>query len=306
MKRTLLFIVVLCSALTARAELSSMLELSIGGGWSSLGYKVSNDGLVKGQQQGSYGFDAHIGYGLMFNRYIGLGIGADFAHYGSTVKLGGTAMWQGVTDTDGERYDHSTEINKWKDVQDIFMVEIPLSVYFRVPMAGGNSWFSAVVGAKVGIPVISGAKYSGELTHTAGYEPWQLILQDVRGHGFYSSEMSDKYSISQKTSYAAFAKIGLETALDKKQRICLYGHIYATYYFANTLKFSGLSKELGFINDSKDPSMQEAHYFMQDYTSILDTKLVKQKSCPIGIGVEIGVRFRFPHPKKYPCHCDRN
>lgn len=309
MKKFILAILMTTATLSIRAELSSMFELSVGGGWSSLGYKVNNNGqpLLTVKQAGSYGLTAHLGYGLMFNQYIGLGIGADFSRYGATTKISGTAQWKGVTDTDGELYDHLTDINNWKDVQEVYMVEIPLSVYFRAPLQDGRSWFSAVIGAKVGIPVLSNAKYSGELRHTAFYEPWQLtLLDDVRGHGFYSSEMSSSYSISPLTSYAAFAKIGLETALDKKKKVYLYGHIYANYYFTNTLKFQDPQKDLGFINDSQDQALQAAHYFMQDYTSILDTKMTNGKAMPISIGIEIGVRFRIPHPKHYPCHCIKN
>jgi len=307
MKRAQLVILLILSTLMVRAQLSSMLEFSAGGGWSSLGYKVGsgNQELLNVQQTGSYGFTAHIGYGLMFNKYVGLGIGADFSRYGSTAKLGGATQWKGVLDTDGERYDHTTEISNWKDAQALYMLEVPLSVYLRAPLPNEKSWFSAVVGAKVGIPMMSSGKYSGDLMHTAGYEPWQLVLQDVRGHGFYSSSMSNNYSLSPRISCAAFAKVGFETALDKKQKLFFFGHIYATYYFLNTLNFSDQAKDLGFINDSEDNAMRQAHYFMDEYTSILDTKHVNQKSMPIGVGIELGLRVRFPHKHKN-CHCNRD
>lgn len=308
MKKLLFTIVCLATAWTASAQTSSMFELSVGGGWSSLGYKLSTGDQINltTKQTGSYGLNAHFGYGIMFCRYVGIGLGVDFAHYGAIAKLGGAAEWLGVSDTEGEKYDHCTNIDSWKDQQDIWNVEIPFTVYFRAPLPNRKAWFSAELGAKIGIPVVKSAKYSGSLSHTAGYEPWQLDLANVRGHGFYSSEMSDSYSISPKTGVAAFAKLGFETPLDEKEHLFFFAHVYATYYFTKVLSQPDTPVDLGFHNDTSDPVMKEAHYFMSDYTSVLDTKLSNGKVNPIGIGVEIGIRFRLEHPKSYDCNCVRD
>ncbi|MCQ2342012.1 MAG: hypothetical protein MJZ75_00765 [Paludibacteraceae bacterium] len=308
MKKGILILLLGWTAAMASARLTSIVELSVGGGWSSLGYKldVADQSLLTAKQPGSYSATAHLGYGLMFNDHIGLGIGADFSHYGAESKLSGTAQWLEVADTEGEIYNHHTDINKWKDQQHIFMVEIPLTLYLQAPLSSGDVRFSGEIGAKVCLPVISNAKYAGELTHTAGYEPWQLVLQDVIGHGFYSSEMNGNYDLSTKMTVAAFAKIGLESPIDDKQKVWFFGHIYGTYHFMDALSLTDNPNTLGFHNDSEDATMRDAHYFMSDYNGITNTTLMSGKVKPFSIGIEIGLRFKFPHSTKFPCHCDRN
>lgn len=295
-------------AITASARLTSMIEVSVGGGWSSLGYQLNTEAqpFLTAKQNGSYGLTAHIGYGLMFNSYIGVGIGADVARYGSDIKLADQAQWLGVTDTDGELYDHFTTIRSWKDQQQLYMVEIPLALYFRAPATGNKVYFSGEVGAKVGIPVFSQAKFSGELSHQAGYEPWQLNLQQVGGHGFYDSEMSGEYDLQTKTSFAVFAKVGFETPLDEKEKVWFYGHLCGTYYVAPALSLTETPTPLGFHNDTNDPFMQDTHSFMADYAGILSTDMLKGKTTPISIGVELGIRFKILHKQTFRCHCDRN
>ncbi|MCQ2348347.1 MAG: hypothetical protein MJZ65_04075 [Paludibacteraceae bacterium] len=308
MRRWIVIGIISCVAITASARLTSMIEVSVGGGWSSLGYQLNTEAqpFLTAKQAGSYGLTAHIGYGLMFTPHIGLGVGADIARYGADVKLGDQAQWLGVTDTDGELYDHITEVRSWKDQQQLYMVEIPLAVYFRAPASGSKFYFSGEVGAKVGIPVLSDAKYKGELSHQAGYEPWQLNLQQVGGHGFYDSTMDGKYDLSAKTSFAVFAKVGFETPLDEKEKVWFYGHLCGTYYVAPALSLTDTPTPLGFHNDSDNPVMQETHAFMADYTGILSTDMIKGKPTPISVGVELGVRFKIPHKQTFGCHCDRN
>lgn len=308
MRRWIVIGIISCVAITASARLTSMIEVSVGGGWSSLGYQLNTESqpFVTAKQAGSYGLTAHIGYGLMFTPHIGVGIGADIARYGADAKLGDQAQWLGVTDTDGELYDHFTNIRSWKDQQQLYMVEIPLTVYFRSPATGSQVYFSGEVGAKVGIPVMSDAKYHGELSHQAGYEPWQLNLQQVRGHGFYDSEMSNTYDLQPKTSFALFAKVGIETPLDEKEHVWFFSHIYGTYYLASAVSLTDTPTPLGFRNDSNQPAMQEAHAFMADYTGILNTDMIKNKPTPISVGVELGIRFKILHKQTFRCHCDRN
>ena len=110
-------------AATSMYGLSSFFEVSVGGGWSSLGYGLTNatqPGLTM-SQGGSYGLGAHVGYGLQFNKYVGLGVGVDLSRYGANAKMNGVAEWQGVRDTDGELYNHLTTVHKWSDQQELYM-----------------------------------------------------------------------------------------------------------------------------------------------------------------------------------------
>ena len=305
-KLRLLIAGVLLLSATSMFALASYVELSLGGGWSSLGYGLTNQsqpGLSVGQK-GSYGLDAHIGYGLLFNRYVGVGIGVDFARYGATAAISGQAVWPGVIDTDGELYDHRVQVNRWNDYQSLYMVEVPLSLYLHLPVSERAALFGQL-GVKACLPVMSGGKYSGQISHTGFYEPWMMTIDNVPGHGFYTSTMEADYTMKTKMTMAAFAKIGIEGPVDEERRVWLFGAIYGTYHFMPAFDTANAGTAIGWKNDTQDQSLLQAHYFMNDYTPLFNTDMAVGKPKPLAIGAEIGIRFRIPHPKRHDCRCYR-
>lgn len=284
--------------------LSSFIELSVGGGWSSLGYKLNNEtqpGLML-KQNGSYGLEAHFGYGLQFTKNIGVGIGADLSRYGATAKINGQARWSGVRDTDGELYDHITSVQRWTDKQEIYMLEIPLSLYLRFPIATDVRIYGQI-GAKACIPLMNKAHYEGTVSHQGFYEPWMLTVSDVPNHGFYTADMKSDYTISTKLTVAAFAKIGIEAPVDELRHVWLFGAIYGTMHFMPAIEVSATPAPIGWRNDIQGEANRQAHYFMSDYTPVYNTALMSGKPNPVAVGAEIGIRFRIPHPKRYRSHC---
>lgn len=108
----------------------SSLEMGAGVGWSSLCYT-----LTDGSNTGAAHFSAHVGYSYFFNRYVGVGLGVDFARYGSfTYYSDALFEWQGVLDSDGELYTHQTQLNRWREVQSLYAVSVPLVAQFAVPI----------------------------------------------------------------------------------------------------------------------------------------------------------------------------
>lgn len=302
LRTILLSLVVLCA--TSVYGLSSFIEISGGGGWSSLGYGLTNQTQpgLNVRQNGSYGFGAHVGYGLQFNKYIGLGIGVDFSRYGATGKISGQAEWQGVQDTDGELYDHITTVHRWTDKQELYMLEIPLSLYLRFPVATDVRIYGQI-GAKVCLPMMNHAQYSGSLSHQGFYEPWMMTLSNVPNHGFYNSEMTGQYVLQTRFTVAAFVKIGIEAPVDELRHVWLFGAIYGTMHFMPVIETADPPSAIGWRNDAQGDEMRKAHYFMSDYAPIYNTALLSGSPKPIAVGAEIGVRFRIPHPKRYRSHC---
>ena len=75
-------------SLPIAAQMHSAVEISVGGGWSTLGYKVQpKQEDVQAANKGSWGAQAHFGYALFFTPKVGLGIGANFSHYGASADL---------------------------------------------------------------------------------------------------------------------------------------------------------------------------------------------------------------------------
>ena len=285
-------------SLPMAAQMHSALEVSIGGGWSSLGYKVKPaQAAVNGSNDGSWGLQAHVGYALFFTPHVGLGIGANFSHYGSNASLSGTAQWNGVMDTDGESYNHLTIIHSLKDRQDIYWVEIPLTFYFVWPIATDLS-LQVEAGAKYGLPIMHSASYHADIEHQGDYGIWGMNLYDVPGHGFYRErDFQDSYPIRPKNQLSLFLKLGVSYEISRN--IHLFGNIYGDYGVLNILQRG--QNELGFQNDRS--GMAKTHAFMPAYHGLLKTNSISSQSHPIQVGLEIGIRFVFPHKQSYPCKC---
>ena len=302
-----IIVVLSLAASTGLYAVSSFFELSAGGGWSTLGYRLSNETQpgLSARQAGSYGLNVHAGYGLQFTRLIGVGVGVDLSRYGSASVLKGEARWTHVMDTEGEAYDHITATQGWTDQQEIYMVEVPLSLYLRFPVAQYTRLY-AQAGVKACVPIMNSGQYSGKLEHQGVYEPWGLKLTDVPNHGFYHSSMEGKYDFETKITAAAFVKFGIEGAVSDNHIVWLYGAIYGTFHFMPAVTMTEMNKSIGWRNDSPDDAMRNAHSFMTDYSSILQTNMISGKTLPMAFGAEIGVRFRIPHMKvkSHKCRCE--
>lgn len=280
------------------AQMHSAMEISVGGGWSSLGYQVQpTQADVTGANKGSWGAQVHVGYALFFTPKIGLGIGANFAHYGANASLSGTARWADVTDTEGERYNHLAIIHSLKDKQDAYLVEIPLTLYLDFPLSE-YLHFDIEIGAKYGIPVMKSASFQADVEHQGDYGIWGMNLYDVPSHGFYrEGDFHQDYSVSIGHQISAFLKVGI--AYEIQKNVQFFANIYGDYGFTNTVKRG--EAELGFQNDRA--GMASTHAFMPAYNGIIATNNISAKSHPIQVGLEVGFRFIIPHKTNYPCRC---
>lgn len=296
--RILTIFIIAGLSLPVAAQMRSALELSVGGGWSTLGYKVvPTQADVRGANSGSWGVQAHVGYALFFTSHFGMGVGADFSHYGANASLMGTAQWKGVTDTEGETYNHLTLIHSLQDKQEVYLIEIPLTFYFVYPISDKVS-LNVEAGAKYAIPVKGSASFHADVEHQGDYGIWGLNLYDVPGHGFYREKDFHKdYSVAFKNQLAVFLKLGVACEIGKNTYFLC--NIYGNYGLMNALQ-GGMS-ELGFQNDRA--GMETIHSFMPAYNGIVSTNNISAQSHPIQIGLELGLRFVFPHKQTYPCRC---
>jgi len=301
----LLFILGLIWAVNSSlfARVTSVIEIAAGGGWSTLNYAVSSpiEGLNV-RQNGSWSVTAHSEYIIMFNRYIGIGAGVDITHYGAITAIDGRMQWTGVTDTDGEVYNHHLSITGWRDKQDVWFLQPGLFIHADIPV-GDNIAITFAGGGRYGLPIAQRMSYGGTTCHTGVYPQWGLTLYEMENHGFYTATAS-----MQTTDWKANRMIDLVLRAGVQYYIGKYTALMVRAWVAcgvtDALRITSSNQALGFANDK--PGMEKIHYFMNDYTSVLATNLVKDPhSKPIAAGLEIGVRWIFPHPSKRTniCRC---
>lgn len=301
----LLFILGLIWAVNSSlfARVTSVIEIAAGGGWSTLNYAVSSpiEGLNV-RQNGSWSVTAHSEYIIMFNRYIGIGAGVDITHYGAITAIDGRMQWTGVTDTDGEVYNHHLSITGWRDKQDVWFLQPGLFIHADIPV-GDNIAITFAGGGRYGLPIAQRMSYGGTTCHTGVYPQWGLTLYEMENHGFYTATAS-----MQTTDWKANRMIDLVLRAGVQYHIGKYTALMVRAWVAcgvtDALRITSSNQALGFANDK--PGMEKIHYFMNDYTSVLATNLVTDPhSKPIAAGLEIGVRWIFPHPSKRTniCRC---
>lgn len=285
------------------ARVTSVIEIAAGGGWSTLNYAVSSpiEGLNV-RQNGSWSVTAHSEYIIMFNRYIGIGAGVDITHYGAITAIDGRMQWTGVTDTDGEVYNHHLSITGWRDKQDVWFLQPGLFIHADIPV-GDNIAITFAGGGRYGLPIAQRMSYGGTTCHTGVYPQWGLTLYEMENHGFYTTTAS-----MQTTDWKANRMIDLVLRAGVQYHIGKYTALMVRAWVAcgvtDALRITSSNQALGFANDK--PGMEKIHYFMNDYTSVLATNLVTDPhSKPIAAGLEIGVRWIFPHPSKRTniCRC---
>ena len=125
----------------------------------------------------------------------------------------------------------------------------------------------------------------------------------MENHGFYTATAT-----MQTTDWKANRMIDLVLRAGVQYQIgnytALVARAWVTCGVTDALPITASNRALGFANDK--PEMEKIHDFMNDYTSVLATNLVTDPhSKPIAAGLEIGVRWIFPHSSRrtYICRC---
>lgn len=299
MKRIYILVLAILPSLTFAQQLSSALELGVGGGYSSLGYgAASGVENITSSVSGGFSATAHVGYAFYFCPWVGIGVGADWTLYSGATALSGERVWNGMTDTEGEKYNHHLILDGWKEKQNLHFLEVPLSL--RLQSSGNKVRVIGELGAKWGLPIASSFRGGGSVTHYGSYGPWALILRNEPNHGFYTETgyhpSGSVQEVQQK--WSLYAKLGV--AVPVTDQLYLTAQVYGQYALSDVKKVGGNDLP-GFINDR--PQMENAHYFMQPYTTALSSSIVQGAIRPWNIGLEVGIRYVMTHRKRecYPC-----
>ncbi len=282
----------------------SYIQIGVGAGVSDLLYAVEG-----GTQTFLPSLTANIGYTYFFIPCMGIGTGAHVSQYGSIATLNGEygdAFWNGVTDSDGEKYDHRVRMNKWRERQLTYMVEIPLALHFQQNW-GYKTGMYAQIGAKFGLPIYSDYKVmDGSMRHIGEYvyttndvlgvteDLHEFGFEDNRGQNGNITGLPTKTNNQFRYNISAFFEIGALFQVSK--RVDLFLGIYANYGFTDIDPYKGTigtyegapKGDIGFKND--------LHPFMNDYQGILATKQVSGKGINSGInalsgGIKFGVNI---------------
>ena len=246
-------------------------DFGIGAGYSTLGYKTQSTDLLNANATGSWGMRANIGVNYFFNNYFGIGIGAAFTRYGGGMSLNGTMLWEGVTDTDGERYNHHLRLNNWREIQQQLFLAPNLTLQAVIPADRARVLIR--FGAEYAACLQASYSGYGELTHTGYYPFGNLTLHDLAKYGFYTTDCfrpSGELSADvQQVSLIGAVGVGIPVAKNTELTIA----VEAAYALWSSNKTpAGGENAIGFHENSTAVSGgQDPHYFIPDYVSLTTT-----------------------------------
>lgn len=250
------------------------LQAYIGGGYSSLGYKL-REGSVTGGAQAM----VQLQYAYFFNHYWGIGIGASVSNLTSHARPEGSHVWNGVPDSDGEIHNHTVRISNWNERQTLHAIDLPVSVQFQHFYDKGKGVFFDL-GAAPQLTLESLNRYnvtSGELEHSAFYEWSNLTLTDMHEFGVQDGRNKGNMAARQ-LSAAAFADLGLLFTVSKN--LDIYAGVYG---YCNLLNANVSEKEeVGWKTDM--------YPYMNEYKSIYSSSDAG-KSYPWAVGVKVGLHL---------------
>lgn len=291
-KIVLVTIALVGSLFCAQAEINHNIALWLNGGATSYIDNIEESGLAIGGG-GALG----VGYELQVNHFL-MDIGAEF-QYGSTfINMNPyTVDVPGLVDSEGDQYDGHFNFHERQDVTNVGYVNVPL-------LFGGQfNKFYFLVGAKLGLSVLTSSQINSFVKATGTYDKFIGEFENMPNHNFGTTEHSMPSPVTFNMDVRASLELGYRIVPGSGS-----GDEYAvpspvTYRIAAFCDYGVLNANSG--NNTLDYATVPAngdvnniamnHVYM---SSLAQGKMINNLFC----GVKFTVLFQLPTPKN--CRCD--
>lgn len=263
------------------------IQAHVGLGYGTLGYGLQGD---ENHVNGSFSALLQLQYAYFFHPNWGIGAGLWFTNYTSIAHIGGTYQWLGQTDTDYEtNYDHTSQVNVWRERETIHNLGIPISLQFQMRKDDWKAGIFAAIGVAPSFSVSKKYKVTeGKIEHSGFYPKWNLTLTDMHefGEKDYKDAPNAKGTLSVRPQVAFFADLGTLIPLTKQIDLLLGGYFNISMNNAN----SSDKQDLGWRDDT--------FTFMNEYKGSYATTNASA-SHPWEVGIKIGVHWHYIKPDKH-------
>ncbi len=264
------------------AQVGMFVQADLGFGNNTLVYNMSNYGKTITGIGGNF----RLGYRYFFAKNWGAGLNLTFSSFHSGAKCNYTQTIDDAIDDDNQLYQHRTKFNFLKEVQNGFMLSMPIAGFYQFDY---DRKYKVCVGFGPSINMIFSNKFStksGTMQTTAYYPDYHAELFGlIKHHQFTAKDFSGSYK--NKTSVGIYGEIQGMYSLNKQMELCL--GMFFNYGVSNIKKQTA--------NYQYDPDYQNL-YERANYNGILNCQIVP-KVHPFTIGLLAGVRYRFNTPVKH-------
>jgi len=263
------------------------IQAHVGLGYGSLGYGLQGD---NNHVNGSFSALLQLQYAYYFTPNWGIGAGLWYTNYTSYAHIGGAYQWKDQTDTDYETgYDHTANVNKWKEREAIHNIGIPISAQFQMRKDDWKAGLFAAVGIAPSFSVSKRYQVQeGEIAHSGYYPAWGLTLTDMHEFGTkdYTNAPEAKGKLSVRPQVDFFADFGTLIPMTKQIDLMVGAYVNVSMNNAN----SSDKKDLGWRDESFD--------FMNAYEGAYATTAASA-SHPWEVGVKIGLHWHYIAPPRH-------
>jgi outer membrane protein OmpA-like peptidoglycan-associated protein len=254
----------------------------IGGGLSSLNYRP-------------YIGKANIGtggaFGASYTNYLtknwGVSAGAEYALYRRTINVDGVNSAHATHDMDGNPIIYRSQIDRYREHQQVGLLNIPLSVIYRT---GKDNRYYASLGFKMGVPVYSRYTGNGGTITASGYYTdygQEEIWQNDLGYGSFPIKTMEK-PLKLKLSYMGTMEAGRKWNMGIGTD--LYTGVYMDYGLNDMVKDRSKNRfvEYNYENPA-EPQINGLLTSLHSYSG--NSRAFAEKVAPLAIGIKLKLAF---------------
>ncbi len=242
-----------------------------------------------GEKSPGWGGAFGLGYTWFFHRNWGIGLGAELALYQGQIRIDGLTDAHQTQDQDGQDIYYSARFDKYKEVQYLGNVNIPLNFIFQTRMRGENRFYASLA-FKLGIPLWGQYRSKNAELTTEGYyypspgNPNQTLTQQQDlGYGTFKG-INSKGKIPFDLAYMGQVEAGFKWHLAPGRD--LYTGIYAEYAFNDVVKGSPADRFVSYNtenpSDFKTNSVLTSEYRRNGTSSVFTDKIAL-----LGVGLKL-------------------
>lgn len=205
-------------------------------------------------------------------KHWGIGLGLQMCYYRSEATFNHNYEGTFTHDDNNLSYRLNTRFVDWKEGQEVWAIEIPLSLQYTSKI--GKKWdFLMGAGLTVSIPIIKHFNtHDGYFITSGWFESTNVEYEDLTNHGFHTDESSQSGKIDgMAVSLGTHAEVGFNRMMGKKS--AFYMGLYVHYSLTNSV-------------DSQESNLYDGY----NYIGAFDSKQVEEVH-PFKTGVKLGLRF---------------
>lgn len=262
----------------------------IGGGFSSLKYKLSTGG----EQTTRYGGNTGLSYMFFLNDIFGIGAGVEIGCYNAKAAVSGFSdRYQAHDGT--ESFEYRYDVKNYSEKQHALYLNFPINFQIQLPVFSDEHLTYLAIGGKFGIPIDRYYKSQSDQYKISAYYPqYDVLLESPASQGLGTFvNKGVKNNIVLNRSYSITAELGMKWMVS--DNYSLYTGIYADYGLSDisTNQNNGYFLE---YNSGKPTVIDNKSIFDSRYLDSANGTSHKfvGKNSLIALGIKLKFTFRIP------------